>query len=175
VVSLGGSGECLKVVNQPGSARSSDAAAAAVKEVLPRVKRHFRNAIVRGDTDFDRSDIFNAVMDERAYFAIGGRLYPKRAALAQAIAEQSWKPFVPRAEREERSGPSRHGRTANCRQHKAAARGFRALRTVKQWVSEIAYQPHGLSAACRMIVRRILIEETDGQGRSLSISVIGWC
>jgi len=43
VVSLGGSGECLKVVNQPGSARSSDAAAKAVKEMLPWVKRHFLN------------------------------------------------------------------------------------------------------------------------------------
>jgi hypothetical protein len=35
---------------------------------------------------------------------------------------------------------------------------------VKQWVSEIAYQPAGLGSACRMIVRRILIEENDGQG-----------
>ena len=33
VVSLGGSGECLRVVNQPGSARSSDAAAGAVRAV----------------------------------------------------------------------------------------------------------------------------------------------
>ena len=164
VVSLGGSGECLKVVNQPGSARPSDAAAQALKEVLPRVRRHFRNAIVRGDTDFDRSDVFNAAMDEGAYFAIGGRLYPNRAALAQGIAEENWKPFVPRADREEPSRPSRHGRTANYRQQKAAARGFRTLRTVKQWVSEIAYQPHGLGSACRMIVRRILIEESDGQG-----------
>jgi hypothetical protein len=164
VVSLGGSGECLKVVNQPGSARPSDAAAEALKEVLPRAKRHFRNALVRGDTDFDRSDIFNMVMNEKAYFAIGARLYPKRAALVEAIAEQSWTPFVPRAEREQRSGPSRHGRTANWRQKKAAERGYRRLRTVKQWVSEIAYQPHGLDSACRMIVRRVLIEETDGQG-----------
>jgi len=110
VVSLGGTGECLKVIHQPGSAHSSDAAAKAVKEVLPRVKRHFRNAIVRGDTDFDRSDVFKAVMDERAYFAIGGRLYAKRAALVEAIAEQNWKSFVPRADREERGEPSRHGR-----------------------------------------------------------------
>ena len=164
VVSLGGSGECLKVVNQPGSARPSDAAAKALKEVLPRLRRHFLNAIVRGDTDFDRSDIFKAAMDERAYFAIAGRLYPKRAALVAAIAEESWKPFMPRANREERGGPSRHVRTANWRQQKAAARGFRTLRTVKQWVSEIDYQPHGLDSPCRMIVRRVLIEETDGQG-----------
>ena len=164
VVSLGGSGECLKVVNQPGSARPSDAAAKAVKEVLPRVKRHFRNAIVRGDTDFDRSDVFKAVMAEGAYFAIGGRLYAKRAALAGAIAEENWQPFVPRAGREQRSGSSRHGRTPNWRRQKAAERRFRTLRTIAQWVSEIDYQPHGLDCAYRMIVRRILIEQTDGQG-----------
>jgi hypothetical protein len=164
VVSLGGSGECLKVVNQPGNARSSDAAAKALKEVLPMVRRHFRNAIVRGDTDFDRSDVYNEAMDAGAYFAIGGRLYPNRAALVEAIAEESWKPFIPRADRKARSEPSRHGRTANYRQKKAEDRKFRTLRTVKQWVSEIAYQPAGLAGACRMIVRWILIEERDGQG-----------
>ena len=164
VVSLGGSGECLKVVNQPGSARSSDAAAEALKEVLPMVRRHFKNAIVRGDTDFDRSDVLNAAIDVGAYFAIGGRRHPNRAALAEAIGEESWKPFVPRAEPQQPSGPTRHGRTVNWRQKKAAARGYRTLRTVKQWVSEIAYQPAGLERACRMIVRRVLIEETDGQG-----------
>jgi hypothetical protein len=104
------------------------------------------------------------VMDEGAYFAIGGRLYAKRAALVGAIAEESWNPFVPRAEREERSGPSRHGRTPNWRRQKAAERGYRTLRTVEQWVSEIPYQPHGLDSPYRMIVRRVLIEETDGQG-----------
>ena len=164
VVSLGGSGECLKVVNQPGSARPSDAAAKALKEVLPRVRRHFVNAIVRGDTDFDRSDVYNAASDEGAYFAIGGRLYPNRAALVEAIAEKNWQPFVPRADRNNPNGPSRHVRTANYRQNKAGDRRFRTLRTVKQWVSEIAYQPAGLGCACRMIVRRILIEENDGQG-----------
>ena len=164
VVSLGGSGECLKVVNQPGNCRSSDAAAKALKEVLPRVRRHFRNALVRGDTDFDRCDIFNTVIDEGAYFAIGARVYPNRAALVGAIAEKNWKPFVPRAEREERKGPSRHVYTPNWRRKIAAERGFRRLRTVKQWLSEIDYQPHGLDSACRMIVRRVLIEESDGQG-----------
>lgn len=164
VISLGGSGECLKVVNQPGSARPSQAAAKALSEVLPGVKRHFRNALVRGDSDFDRSDIFNTVMAEGAYFAICARVYSKRAALAEAILEKDWKPFVPRAEREERSGPFRRGRTPNYRRQKAAERRYRTMRTVQQWVSEIAYQPHGLESPCRMILRRVLIEETDGQG-----------
>ncbi len=164
VVSLGGSGECLKVVNQPGSARPSDAAPKALREVLPRVKRHFQNAIVRGDTDFDRSDVFNRAIEVGAYFAIGGRLHPNRAALVEAIGENRWEPFVPRAERAQPSGSSRHVSTPNYRQKKAEERKFRTLRTVKQWVSEIAYQPKGLGSPCRMIVRRILIEESDGQG-----------
>lgn len=124
----------------------------------------FEMPLVRGDTDFDRSDIFNTVMDEGAYFAIGARVYPKRAALVGAMAEKNWKPFVPRAEREERGGASRHVYARNWRRQKAAERGFRTLRTVKQWVSEIDYQPHGLNSPYRMIVRRVLIEETDGQG-----------
>jgi hypothetical protein len=164
VVSLAGSGECLGVVNQPGSARSSDAAAGALRAVLPRVKRHFRNAMVRGDTDFDRSDVLQAVIDSGAYFAIGGRVYGNRAALAQVISEKDWEPFIPRAQRHESSATTRHGRTPNYRVHKADERGFRRLRTVEQWVAEIPYQPHGLASPCRMIVRRIRIEEKDGQG-----------
>ena len=164
VVTLGGSGECLKVVNQPGSARSSDAAAGAVGEVLPRVKRHFKNAIVRGDTDFDRADVYQAVIEQGAYFAIGGRVYENRAALAERISEKRWQPFYPRAERAKRSGPSRQGRTPNYRKSKAQQRGYRTLSTVKQWISEIEYQPSGVPFPCRLIVRRILIEESDGQG-----------
>lgn len=164
VVSLAGSGECLKVVNQPGSARSSDAAAKALQEVLPRVRRHFRNAVVRGDTDFDRSDVYQAALAQKAYFAIGGRLYPNRAALVEAISQKRWEPFVPRSGRQQQGEPSRLGGTPNYRRDKVQARGFRTLRTVKQWVSEIAYQPPGVGCACRMIVRRILIEEDDGQG-----------
>ena len=164
VVSLAGSGECLRVVNQPGSARSSDAAAGALRAVLPRVKRHFRNALVRGDTDFDRADVLQEVIDAQAYFAIGGRVYPNRAALAQALPESAWQPFIPRAQRGRCGAPARQGRTPNWRKHKAAQRGFRNLRTIGQWVAELSYQPTGVSCPCRMIVRRIRIEEQDGQG-----------
>jgi Transposase DDE domain group 1 len=152
------------VVNQPGSARSSDAAAGALRAVLPRVKRHFRNAIVRGDTDFDRWDVLQAVIDSAAHFVIGGRVYGNRAALAQAICEKDWEPFIPRAQRQESSEAARHGRTPNYRAQKADERGFRRLRTMEQWVAEIPYALQGLDSPCRMIVRRIRIEEKDGQG-----------
>ncbi|HEV3111735.1 MAG TPA: transposase [Candidatus Binataceae bacterium] len=164
VVSLAGSGECLRVVNQPGSARSSEAAAGALRAVLPRVKRHFQNALVRGDTDFDRADVLQEVIEQEAYFAIGGRVYANRAALAQALPESAWQPFIPRAQRGRGNAPARRWRTANWRKHQAAQRGFRNLRTIGQWITELSYQPTGVSGPCRMIVRRIRIEEQDRQG-----------
>jgi hypothetical protein len=164
VVSLAGSGECLKVVNQPGSGHAADGAAEALKEVLPRVKRHFKSAIVRGDTDFDRADVYQAVIEQGAYFAIGGKLHPNRAALVGAIAEKRWQRFYPRAERNKPSEPARQRRTPNHRKTKAQQRGYRTLSTLQQWISEIDYQPAAVPFACRLIVRRVLIEERDGQG-----------
>ena len=38
------------------------------------------------------------------------------------------------------------------------------MSSVKQWISEIEYQPSGVPFPCRLIVRRILIEESAGQG-----------
>jgi DDE family transposase len=165
VISLAGSGECLRVVNQPGNARSSEAAAGALAEVLPRVKRHFRNAIVRGDSDFDRSDVFNAVIETGAYFAIVGRMHANRAALVQAIAEKDWHEFVPRAQREVISVTSRReSSTPDYREQKVSEHGWKNMRTKGQWISEIVYHPAGVAEALRMIVRRVLIEEDDGQG-----------
>jgi DDE family transposase len=165
VISLAGSGECLRAVNQPGNARSSDAAAGALGVVLPRVKRHFRNAVVRGDSDFDRSDVFNAVSEAGAYFAIVGRMHANRAALVRAIAEEDWKEFVPRAQREVSGVTSRReSSTPDYREKKVSEHGWKDLRTKGQWISEIGYHPAGVDEALRMIVRRVLIEEDDGQG-----------
>ncbi len=120
--------------------------------------------MTRGDTDFDRADVLQEVIDQEAYFAVGGRVYPNRAALAQALPESAWQPFIPRAQRRRCSVPARQGCTPNWRKHKVAQRGFRNLRTIEQWVAELPYQPTGLSCPCRMIARRIRIEEQAGQG-----------
>jgi hypothetical protein len=108
--------------------------------------------------------VYQAAIEHKAYFAIGGRLYRNRAALVGAIAEECWKPFIAPVHRQAPRGPSRTGRTPNHRRKRAEDRGYRTLRTVEQWVSEIEYQPKGLTSPCRMVVRRILIEEKDGQG-----------
>jgi hypothetical protein len=163
VISLAGTGECLRVVNRPGNVRSSHGAAAALAEVLPQVRAHFANAIVRGDTDFDRRDVYQTVVAAGAYFAIGAKVYPNRATLVQRIPNAAWQPFVPRPQRTEAWGVQRHGRTPDWRAARAEARGYRTLRTTGQWIAELPYQVEGLATPCRLIVRRICIEEEHGQ------------
>jgi hypothetical protein len=145
VVSLAGTGECLRVVNRPGNVRSSDGAAAALRTVLPRVQRHFVNAIVRGDADFDRADVYQAALEAGAYFAVVARVHANRAALAQGLSEDAWQPYVPPAERNARAQPRRQGRTPNWRRAKVEARGWRSLCTRGQWLAELPYQPAGLA------------------------------
>ena len=57
IVSLAGAEECLAIRNRPGSVRSSDGTAGVLDQVLPRVRERGGRMLVRGDSDFDRSDV----------------------------------------------------------------------------------------------------------------------
>ena len=135
----------------------------ALRAVLPRVQRQFENAIVRADSDFDRADVYQATIAAGAYFAVVARGHANRAALAQALPEEAWQPYVPPEPRAARAQPVRQGRTPNWRRAEVEARGWRSLCTRGQWISELPYQPAGLAAPCRLIIRRVLIEEREGQ------------
>jgi len=127
------------------------------------VCRHFKDVVVRGDSDFDRQDVLVAAQSAGAHFAVCGRLHANRLALAQSIPEQAWTPFVPRAERAQADTRQRQSRTPDCRQAAVQEKRWKNLRTTGQWLAEIPYHPAGLSKPCRMIVRRVRIEESRGQ------------
>jgi hypothetical protein len=167
IVSLAGTGECLAIRNRPGNVRSSDGTAAVLDEVLPVVRERGGKMLVRGDSDFDRSDVRAACDRAGAYFAFVGREFPDRPKLVEAIAESAWKPFRTRAHRERverRKHPSYASRRKkpNRRRRRARARGFTEKQLVKQWVTEVALtDPDG--KPYRLVIRRQLIEHREGQ------------
>jgi len=167
IVSLAGTGECLAIRNRPGNVRSSDGTAAVLDEVLPVVRERDGKMLVRGDSDFDRSDVRAACDRAGAYFAFVGREFPDRPKLVEAIAESAWKPFRTRAHRERverRKHPSYASRRKkpNRRRRRARARGFTEKQLVKQWVTEVALtDPDG--KPYRLVIRRQLIEHREGQ------------
>lgn len=168
LVSLAGTGECLAVRNRPGNVRSSDGVADVLREVLPRTRQRFRNLLVRGDSDFDRQDLRDACTAHGAYFAFVAREYKNRRGIAQSIPEQQWKPFRTRAQRqraERAAQPTyrRRKRRRNRRRKRARERGYKNLRLIKQWVAEVSLPGRGWNEATRLVIRRQLIEHSQGQ------------
>jgi hypothetical protein len=167
IVSLAGTGECLAIRNRPGSVRSSDGTAGVLDQVLPRVRERGGQMLVRGDSDFDRSDVRAACDRAGAYFAFVGREFPDRPKLVETIAEAAWKPFRTRAHRERverRQQPSYVSRRKkrNRRRQRARARNFTEKQLVKQWVTEVA-QTDAEGKPYRLVIRRQLLEHRQGQ------------
>jgi hypothetical protein len=169
LASLAGTGECLAVRNRSGNLRSSNGAAKLLDETLPRLKSRFAKVLVRADSDFDRRDIREACEAEGAFFAFVAREPANRLSWAEAIPESAWKPFRTRAYREQQARRSAGGFVArrkkrNRRRRRARERGYTDLKLMRQWVAEIPWTPKGSEKTYRMILRRQLIEERDGQG-----------
>ncbi len=167
-VSLAGTGECLAVRNRPGNVRSGEGAAQLVAELLPRIKDHFCDVLVRADSDFDRQDLREACEQNGAYFAFVGRAHPGRPEAAMGLPDESYKPYRPRAQRlrdeQRRKSKRRPGaRKPNRRRRRARERGYKEKLLVEQQIAETTYRPYRSEKCYRLIVRRQLIEYRKGQ------------
>jgi hypothetical protein len=170
LASLAGTGECLAVRNRPGNVRSSEGAAEVLTAQLPRLKRHFRHVLVRGDSDFDRADVRQACEAAGVHFAFVAREASNRLAWAEGIPESAWKPFRTRAQREHAARRQRAGfvprrKQRNRRRRRARERGYTDLILTQQWLAEIPWTPAGSERTYRMILRRQRIEQSEGQER----------
>ena len=170
VISMAGTGECLAVRNKPGNQRSSEGSAEALRCVLPRLKPFYKNVLVRADADFSRNDVREACEQAGAYFAFVSREFTGRLDIAESVPENQWKPFTTRAARKKREASKRPGRrrrrkkrNKNLRRKRATERGYKELRQVKQWTTEVPWTPYGSSKTYRLIIRRQLIEHYEGQ------------
>lgn len=168
VATLAGTGECLAIINKPGACRSSDGAAGMLGAILRRMNQHFRDTLVRGDSDFDRKDVRDACVDAGASFAFVGREFKNRPGIAASIPESKWKPFRTRAHRERaqhQKQPSfrKRRKKQNLRKRRARERNFREKRLVKQWIAEVPWTPPDSTETYRLVIRRQLIEHYEGQ------------
>ena len=168
LISMAGTGECLAIRNRPGNVRSSNGAADALDEVLPRVNEHYEKVLVRGDSDFGRNDVRETCERNGAYFTFVGRKFEDRPDIAESIPESQWKRFRTRAVRQKNQdkkqpGYRRRRKKRNRRRKRARERNYKELRQVKQWVAEVPWTPTGSDKTYRLVIRRQLIEHHKGQ------------
>ena len=165
--------ELLRTLNRSGNTASADGAAAALKEILPMVKRHFGKVYVRGDSAFYQKAIIAQCIRHHVGFALVMDGYSNLIEMAENLPESAWKPFSAHAvQRGARTDPRRKARRKRerVRARKARERNYKTLGTVEQWAAEFNYtlrpglEEFGLvGSTFRVVVKRQLVETRQGQ------------
>lgn len=165
--------ELLRTLNRSGNTASADGAAAALKEVLPMVQRHFGKVYVRGDSAFYQKAIIAACVRRHAGFALVMDSFAGLVEMAENLPESAWIPFSAHtAQKIARTNPRRKARRKRerVRARKACERNYKTLSTIEQWAAEFSYTiPGGLKefglvgSTFRVVVKRQLVETRQGQ------------
>lgn len=168
VVSLGHTGEMLRLVNRPGNRPSHEGAATELDaaQALCRAAG-FRRIRMIGDTDFSQTQHLDRWHEEGVLFTFGldvsGPLWLKLEELPQS----AWKKLIRPPHHVPQAAP--RGRHERVKQKVVEERGFKDIQQVDEWVAEMNYRP----AACRreyrlVIVRKNLIVSEPKQNRLFS-------
>lgn len=165
--------ELLRTLNRSGNTASADGAAAALKEVLPMVQRHFGKVYVRGDSAFYQKAIIAECVRRHAGFALVMDSFAGLVEMAENLPESAWIPFSAHAaQKVARTDPRRQARRKRerVRARKACERNYKTLSTIEQWAAEFSYTiPGGLKefglvgSTFRVVVKRQLVETRQGQ------------
>lgn len=159
-------GECVGVRLGTGSERSSERAAELLRDVLPRLVRHYDNVLVLADSDFDRRDVREVCEAHGAYFGFVAREAENRSELADTV--DNWRSFRTRAHRRREEvraaeGYTRRSRKRGRRRPAARKRGYTDLQLQRQWVAERPWVHAGEQHVDRMVFRKQLIHEEVGE------------
>jgi hypothetical protein len=165
VVSLANTGEVLSIVNRPGNRPSHEGAAAEIDRALAVCfAGGFRQALLRGDTDFSQTahlDRWNA--DPRITFIFGYDACANLVDIAENLPECAWKPLVRPARYSVATKPRR--RPENVKDRVVKQRQFDTLRLQSEEVAEFNYQPTACGQVYRMVVVRKNITKEKGELR----------
>jgi len=165
IVSLANTGEVLGLVNRSGNRPSHEGAAAEVDRALAVCFRGgFRQALLRGDTDFSQTqhlDRWDA--DPRVRFLFGYDATPNLKGMAEHLPDRSWRPLERPAPYEVKTQPRR--RRERVKEAVVAERGFENLRLRCEEVAEFNYQPTACQKTYRMVVVRKNITREKGEQR----------
>jgi hypothetical protein len=166
LVTLAETGECLRLINRPGNATSAEGAAEVLRDVFELMRGRFGRIYLRGDSKFCQREIVALCEEPRhaVRFALVKEESPNVRILAETLDESAWEPHVARPDRQSPPGSDKpRQRRRRHRRLIAAERGYRNLDTVREWVAEVPYSLTKCQGTFRLVIKRKLIEERNGQ------------
>ena len=165
VISLANTGEVLSIVNRPGNRPSHEGAAAEVDRVLEVCfAGGFRQALLRGDTDFSQTEHLDRWdADGRIRFLFGYDCCANLEEIAEKLPPRAWQ----KLERPPRYAVATRARRRpdNVKDAVVKRRQFETLRLRSEEVAEFNYRPTACARTYRMVVVRKNITREKGEVR----------
>ena len=162
VVSPAETGEVLRLLNRSGNRPSHDQASGPVdRAIWLCLRARFRRIVLRGDTDFSRTqhlDRWHALPG--VFFVFGYDARPNLTERAERLPATAWKPLERPVRCEVRTQPRR--RPEAVKDRIVRERGFAVLRLIAEDVAEFDYRPSARAHAYRMVVVRKHISKEKG-------------
>lgn len=153
VVSLANTQEPLFILNRPANRPSHEGAAGYLTRAAELCKSaNFRKILMRGDTDFSQTKHLDGWDNDGYYFVFGYDATPNLKNKADLIPEDRWKPLRRLPKNTPTTGPRK--KRPNVKDQIVIERGYKAIRTVAESVTEIAYTPTECKKPYRMIILR---------------------
>ena len=163
IARLAETGEWLRVVNRPGNAVSQQGALKMLAECLDLTAPYFRERIWRGDTAFYVADLINMSVQRGAHFVVCVDTMANLVKIAEKLPPRAWKAMKWRPQEKEVSEEDQRQKRVRWRSIKASQRGYRNIASLEQELAEFSYKPTGCNREYRMVVRRVMTRETQGQ------------
>jgi len=160
IISLDKTREALYLINRSGNAPSHLDSAQWIDRSLDLVSDTFEEVWIRGDTDFSLTAHFDK-WDERCKFVFGIDARKNLIAMADAIAEQQWEPFLRKPKYKVKT--KKRKRPENVKERIVKERGFKNIRTVSEHVAEFDYRPVKCKKTYRVVALRknLTVEKRD--------------
>lgn len=161
VVSLANTNEVLYLVNRPGNVTSHDGCVEWIDRAIGVVAPHAGRITLRGDTDFTLTgelDRWNAAGHQ---FIFGMDAHSKVVGLAEALAEQAWKPLERLPRYEIATGPRR--KPGKVKEEIVRAKGYLNKVLQGESVAEIEYRPNKCQQSFRLVIVRKNISVQKGE------------
>ena len=160
IISLEETREALYLINRSGNAPSHLDSAQWIDRSLDLVNDTFEEVWIRGDTDFSLTAHFDK-WDGRCKFVFGIDARKNLIAMADAIADQQWEPFLRKPKYKVKT--KKRKRPENVKERIVKERGFKNILTVSEHVAEFDYRPRKCKKTYRVVALRknLTVEKGD--------------
>lgn len=155
--------EWLRVKNRPGNAPSAEGAERMLRETIELTQPYFEEVYWSGDTAFYDHKLINASEELGAHFVVCAQASPNLVHEAESLPKGAWKPMKWHPEKKAVPVSRQRRKRERTRKKRVRESGYKNKESLRQDVAEFEYQPSRCKKRYRMVVRRVLMRETQGQ------------